>query len=212
VTCIAAWVEYYPVVDYRHVYWGATPMFGILSLSVYLLFHDITKLLHIKLSSNIYQVITMFILFILFYPEISYRIQQGLVKITHYTDTTITPSVLYGIHLPKEEVKFYTGMAYSITKFLNTYPDRNALNISMDALYLTFDPRTHNIHPFYFNGAGYVYYIYPNYWNILSTYWANEHPIMITSGQFIPPEYCKLTSSPEMFDTYLIVPCANQVK
>ncbi len=32
---LASWTQYYPMIDYRHIYWGSTPMFGVLALFCY---------------------------------------------------------------------------------------------------------------------------------------------------------------------------------
>ncbi|HCM82096.1 MAG: hypothetical protein UW37_C0008G0023 [Candidatus Gottesmanbacteria bacterium GW2011_GWA2_44_17] len=203
---IAAWTEYYPIVCYRHVYWGATVMFGTFALFVYHLAKDISGPFT-KKSTLITNCLTILFLLIVFYPEVSYRITEGIKKSQAQYTVLTAPSVLQGMRVTENEADYYTRMASEISSFLDNNPGKNVINLTMDALYLTFDQRIQNIHPAYVNLMFLNSDVYPAYWRTYETYWQKNQPLIITYGEFVPPGYCKDIQIPEMYGTYLVKPC-----
>jgi hypothetical protein len=198
---LASWPQYYPFADMIHCYYAATPMIGVFCYSAWRLC--------IHKQKGIQFLILFLILVSVFGYDIEKRISIGLRKINIKTEFQ-EPKVLRGMYeIPnKSEILKVMPDMYSILNEAETYNDistalNNALkrnpfpylvNLSSDALYLTFLGPQKNYHPMYINWNGWNNYndfIYPDFKNRTNEFINKKHPLILWyEGISIPGWTC----------------------
>jgi hypothetical protein len=204
---LSAWLQYYPVTDDRHVFWGASQMFGLLTfalftVSVYVL--SFVPRLRRKLAIGF----TCVALAYFFYPYISLRITSGIDKLRAPYVTVSQPDILRGMLMPAGDAQFYMSVASSMTTYFQNNPKGNVINLSGDGLYAAFDPRIRNVHPLYIDWVE-LHAIYPNFPTQIDAYIQTNKPMVISNGQnmIIPYGYCPLATPPNTDNILLSLPC-----
>ncbi len=204
---LSAWLQYYPVPDNRHFYWGATGMYLIGTIAIYeifrrLLFFIPKHRIHIAIG------ISGVILIGLCYPQVSVRIMGGLDKLRQSYVTVTKPEILRGMLLSKDEAAFYTSVADNMDAYFKENPRGNVVNLSRDALYMAVDPRIHSTNPLYINWAE-LYVIYPNFPYDMRAYVAQNHPLAIGTDAIIPEgNYCPMPGPPAINEIVLYKPAS----
>jgi len=203
---LASWLQYYPVNCIRHQYWSATPIIPLFCLFIYQLCQKYL-LTEFKFSKNISKYISILIIIIIFIPDVSYRIDEGLKKININYEYVQEPSILKGIKLPPDEAKYYQYMSEKITTYFAKNPQGNVITNGPNALYLTFDTRIKNIQPMYVNWASMILPIYPDYWNIFTKNIESKKPLLISFWDQVPSGYCRIDNLSNYDTASLSQPC-----
>lgn len=194
-----SWLQYYPVTCLRHVYWAATPMVGII---IYLFF-KLSKSIF-KNKNNLKYLFLFFLICLIFFPDIKYRIDNGLKKYNQNYSYLENPKILYGMKLTIDETNFYKKTYEEILNYKNKYGDVNLITTSPNALYLTFE-KSKNFHPMYVNWGN---SIYPDYTIIKDKYIKDNQPLIFSIWKQIPPGYCRFNDLVNKVDTsFLVAPC-----
>ena len=164
----ASWMQYYPVLCIRHVYWSVTPMIGIFSYCIWLIVNHISKSITTK------TIISLVLILSFFSYDIEQRIVHGYAKTKIYTIELKKPSVLSKIKLSKDQSEFYTDVNNVISDYLAKYPDRNIVTVEGSPLYLTFKENNYNFHPLYVLWSFFFPKdhapLYPDYYDKLNKY------------------------------------------
>ena len=142
--CLASWLQYHPVSDIRHLYWGATPMIGYVFYTVWI---------HTGAKKKYF--VFLLICIALFVPDLFYRIHLGYRKIKEtYSYVSLTvPDILKYMRVPKGEKIEYEFVVKKIVEFEKKYPKTFITTTAPDALYSMFDGKSINCSPFTVNWA-----------------------------------------------------------
>jgi 4-amino-4-deoxy-L-arabinose transferase-like glycosyltransferase len=204
---LSSWGQYYPIIDYRHVYWGGTPMFGLLALFCYELIRYIFSIFR-KHASSLTTIITIAGLCLLFYPDVSNRIIQGKEKLSSPRETLVYPTVLQGIQVTREEKQYILDFENSLNTYFINHPDGTVVNLSGDGLYPALYDHMTYIPPLYLYATQFFGSIYPDFLPRMSTYIAVHHPLVVTSPtSVLPLGYCQLKGLDPVYRAYLALPC-----
>ncbi|MBU1088809.1 glycosyltransferase family 39 protein, partial [Patescibacteria group bacterium] len=200
---ISSWMQYYPVPCFRHLFWAATPMMGLLPKFV----HDFQHMFIFNKTkpNKIISAITLIILLLpIIYLEISIRMSNAVTKLQTVYYTTQLPTLKH-MKMSMDEVLFYNN-AFDI---INTYPEKNIITNGPDAIYGTLKPNTINFHPMYVNWLGINKSVYPNYTEKLSDYVIKNKPIIFSPVTDLMPDYCPI-GKPNWNQQILTIPCELQ--
>lgn len=204
---LSAWPQYYPVTDERHVFWGSTQMFGLLSL---VLFNVCGYMLSFvsKQRRKLALGLTCIALAYFFAPYISLRVTTGMERLRAPYVTVSKPDILRGMLMPAGDAEFYSSVANSMDIYFQNNPHGNVINLSGDALYTAFDPRIRNIHPLYLAWRE-LSFIYPDYFSgpIYAYVQTNKSLVITNELMWIPYGYCPLVTSPPINSIVLSLPC-----
>ena len=177
----ASWMQYYPVLCIRHVYWSVTPMIGIFSYCIWLIVNHISKSITTK------TIISLVLILSFFSYDIEQRIVHGYAKTKIYTIELKKPSVLSKIKLSKDQSEFYTDVNNVISDYLAKYPDRNIVTVEGSPLYLTFKENNYNFHPLYVLWSFFFPKdhapLYPDYYDKLNKYISEKKPIILAGSE-----------------------------
>ncbi len=129
--CLASWIQYYPLTDFSHAFWAATPMVG-------LFIYTFSKLFHWKTVFTII-IICLFIV----------RVVPGAIRFQKANeDTNKVPTLRY-IKLTKQEKKIIETFSMQLSKRLAK--NRTYINDSGDAFVSLLQPQSfHTFKPLYF--------------------------------------------------------------
>jgi hypothetical protein len=204
---LSAWNQYYPVTDDRHVFWGASQMFGLVPFALFTV--SWYALYFVSKHRRKFAIgLTCIVLAYFFAPYISLRITGGMKKLRAPYVTVSQPDILVGMLMPAADAQFYTSVAGSMTTYFQNNPHGNVINISGDALYGAFDPRIHNIHPLYLVWMV-LYDIYQDFPTKFTAYIQTNTPLVVTQTN-IPDGYCILSTPPNTDNITLSLPCQNK--
>ena len=203
---LASWLQYYPVADIRHQYWAATPMIPLFCLFIYQLCQRFI-FSNFNLTKNVVKLFTILIIIIIFLPDLSNHIKQGIIKINTNYQYVEQPAVLKGIKLNPAEAEYYQYMSQKITDYFQKNPQGNVITNGPNALYLTFDSRIKNIHPMYVYWPMVSNAFYPNYISTQNNYLEKEKPLFISFWDQIPAGYCRLDDKSNYDTASLTKPC-----
>jgi hypothetical protein len=171
---LASWAQYYPVVGFRHFFWAATPMVGLLVWFIWDVFKSENKIYRLAAFS-------MIVVFI-FKGPVKSRIVSGYQKISASYVQIEKPEVLKGMYLNPELADCYKKMTADMNYYLgNSYS--NIITTSMhNALFLTFAKEHQNFHPMYVKWP-ILETLYPEYPNILKQYLDDRTPLIINDSK-----------------------------
>lgn len=196
-----SWLQYYPITDIRHVFWSAAPMVGIVIYFLFILCESISNN-----KAILKYFLFLFLIWLLFYPDITYRVSNAYKKITANYYFLENPKILKGVRLTKDEAFFYSKTYQAIVDYKKIHGDVNLITNSPNALYLTF-ARSDNFHPMYVDWGN---TIYPDYYLIKNDYIEKNKPLIISIWKQIHPGYCRVNKLTNNSDTaFLIAPCEN---
>lgn len=176
---LASWMQYYPVLCIRHVYWAATPMIGLFTYFAYTVFPRRMKLCGTAL--------TTFVIFSFFGYDIVDRAMEGIEKADQQFCKLEKPNVLAGVNLSGGGLKYYLEIQGLIDDYMKKHPESGVISIGMDPLYLTFQHNNNNFHQVYVNWEEMVAF-YPDYNGRLAKYIKEKKP-MIVSTKYQYPGY-----------------------
>jgi hypothetical protein len=190
---MASWLQYYPVTDYRHIYWAFSPMLGFYAYILWMIGHAIIfhSLSQKSVSSTKQLVgislITLFLLIITLQAAINWRVVAAWNRL-QYTGTYIeSPSILRWMRLNAQEGKSYEELTAAINSYFQKNPQSNLITNGQDALYLLLSDKAKNIHPLYINWGDVNTMMYENYNDVVSKYIEDNHPLIV--GQDLPSGY-----------------------
>jgi hypothetical protein len=188
---LASWQQYYPLNDQIHLFWAATPMLPLFSLFVYQLFKNYL-FTDFHFSSNISKYAAIFLIFIIFLPDIIFSTKNVINKLSGNYVFLQYPKVLRGMRIYDLEATYYNNTYQEIQKYFLNNPNGNLINNGRDAIYNTFDKRIKNVHPIYINWTQISQSIYPEYSQLLTQYIEKNHPLIISTTEDIPQNYCQV--------------------
>lgn len=202
---LASWAQYYPFPCNNHVYWGGTPMFCLFTLLILQLVDWSLKGIVGKAKATTAMISLVAVVTILFgfQPDLAIYAHKGVVKMRSQYYSMDQPRVLRYMHLSEEQMGKY-GYVYSeIESFLKANPQGNVVNLTKDALYLTFDPRIRNVHQMYVD-LDFADSIYPDYYRKTFSYiWENQ-PLILTihpiDQSLIPTDYVQIADPDKKSD------------
>jgi len=161
--CFASWLQYYPITDYAHVYWAASPMIG---LSIYAL----KPFYKTKLKT----IILLTVVLLVYHSKFIARIDTAWYKIHKRKYYRIEqPNALRFMNLVSSQAVFHTKVVDIVSKYLDDHPDKTYVNLHSHAFYSL-------IHPNYFRP--YIYHnsvIYPDYRENAVDYIEVSKPLVI---------------------------------
>ncbi|MDD4938199.1 MAG: glycosyltransferase family 39 protein [Candidatus Shapirobacteria bacterium] len=195
-----SWLQYYPVSCVRHTYWAISPLIGVLT---YFFFKPKLNKNHSLKLKQIIGVLLIITYTLIVGPDINKRIQSGIELYQSNYIILNKPKVLKNIKLSNSEANYYSQTYENIEKYMEQNPNSNFINISPNALYLTFF-KSKNFHPMYVNWE--VSSIYPDLIQIRDNYVKENQPLIITMWD-IPTGYCRLNNQDPEATTFLIAPC-----
>jgi len=205
---LSAWNQYYPLHDERHIYWGASQMFGLLPFALFAVSGYLLSFVP-KLRRKLALGVTCIVLAYFFTPHIVPRVIAAAEKIRTPYVTVSKPDILRGMLMPAGDAQFYTSVSRIIDLYFQKNPKGNVVNTSEDGLYGTFDPRIRNIHPLFISWTQFSY-TYPDFFSKTDAYIQTHKPLII-GREAVRDGYCPLIQSPDNFDIvdYVVVlyPC-----
>lgn len=197
---IFSWLQYYPVTCIRHTYWAITPLFGVVSYYLYNLNFNNKKI-------NKYKILIFLIIFAaIIGPDISKRIELGLISLKTKFRNINEPGVLKNIKLSSDEANFYSELYKDIQDYVNKNGPTDLITTGPNALCLTFR-ESKNFHPMYIDWSELNTIIYPDYIKIRDLYITNNKPLIIYMWGPIPTGYCRLNPQSILNSTFLLTPC-----
>ncbi len=208
---LAAWTQYYPMIDYRHIYWGSTPMFGVLAVFWYELVRFILSIFK-KNSVPLATIITIVGLCILFYPDISTRILAGKEKLSLPYETISQPVLLKGMRVTAREQQYILDFENSLIEYFSSHPEGIVVNLSEDGLYPALYDHMKYIPPLYVYWPQFMGSVFPNFLPRISAYIAQYHPLVVTSRtSILPSGYCPVKYLDSVYGAYLALPCGEKL-
>jgi hypothetical protein len=202
---LSAWNQYYPLNDERHIYWGGTQMFGLLTFTLYTVSGYVLSFVP-RHRRKLTIVLTCIALAYCFGPYITLRINDAVEKLRTPYVTVSSPDILRGMLMPAGDAQFYSFAASIITTYFQNNPHGNVVNLSRDALYGAFDPRIRNVSPLTVNWWE-LYGIYPDFYAHIESYIQANKPLVVTYTQNIPYGYCPFSTSTSINPIVLSLPC-----
>jgi hypothetical protein len=202
---LSGWLQYYPVPDDRHFYWGAAGMYPLLSLTVYELVQSVLFFIP-RNRTAIALAASAAVLLVLYFPYVSFQIARGIDKVKAPYVIARKPEILRGIRLTATDAQFYASVSGVIDAYFRDNPGGSVINLSRDALYMAFNPHIRNIHPAYVNWYE-LYVIYPEFPAQMNAYIDTYKPLVIGTKTVIPSGYCPIAISPAINDIVLSLPC-----
>jgi len=183
---LASWMQYYPVPCLRHLYWAATPMIGIFSYCVW----QLSKFC-IAEKKGLQILMVSLILILVFKNEIINHIYNGSVKISIFKTKIEEPQVLRGMYTTPAWAKKYKTISGSLQNNLAKNPKAHLVNMTPDALYLTFIGPQKNFHPLYITWESHNNFIYPDYLKRRDEFINKTRPLLLSyEGKDIPGWSC----------------------
>jgi hypothetical protein len=169
--CLASWMQYYPVTEIRHCFWGATPMIGIF-------FYLILKFINL-FKNNIKKIIKISVLGLtLIY--LTAEIGSGFNRIKLSFNPISKPEILKGMLVSQDELNFFDLSYNFLDKYLKTNPDKTYINGQEDSFYTLYNTKKfHQIRNIFMDSDWINNAIYPDYPSIRDTYIKNKRPVII---------------------------------
>lgn len=171
---MSSWMQYYPVPCLRHLYWAATPMIGVFSYGVW----QICKLC-VTEKERLCIIIVCLVLIFVYKSEIETSIFTGQIKIAIFKTKIEEPKVLRGMYATPLSAAKYKTISMSLNNAIVKNATPYLVNLSSDALYLTFIGPQHNFHPMYISWGEYNDFIYPDYQRIRDEFINTKRPIVL---------------------------------
>jgi len=205
---LSAWTQYYPLNDDRHVFWGSTQMFGLLTLAFFTVCGYIFRISFRKHHRKLIVGCTCVILAYFFGPLIVLRFTTGIERIRQPYVRVYKPDILRGMLVTADEAYYYSFVYNTIETYFQNNPGGNVINLSAESLYGTFDPRIKNIHPVNIVWF-WLYDSYPDHFiNQIPSYIRQNKPLVTTNVlDYIPDGYCPLVTPPNAYSIVLSLPC-----
>lgn len=192
---IASLLQYFPISDYSHMYWAATPAFGFFVFFIKYLFKNLHKR---SISRNRYgffeknsQILILFIIFLTCFSlvfEVKERIIGGSIKIINNYSQVDEPKILRGMRVEKRDAEYYTSVSRNIDKYFLKNPNKKFVIMGSDALYMTFTDHAQNITPLYANFSGSTSGIYPYDQKLIEYIHISEPLILASFNNFKMPK------------------------
>jgi len=183
IVCLASWMQYYPVLCPRHVYWAVAPMIGVFAYFIWDLFGNE--------NLTFRGIVVLAAMWLLFHADIAARIRESKIKLNEEYTTLNYPKVLKGMQVSPRDALYFQAIASEIDDYFQKHPEGGLINFAGDALYPAFVENLQNFHPFYIYGSG-VGVLYPDYFGKLRKYVENRIPIIISRN------------NPVLFDGYTV--------
>lgn len=202
----ASLLQNYPVPCIRHMYWAETPMIGM----VIYWYREIIN----KKSANKKSILLILLIFITFSPDMIFRVYQGYEKIKKYNVSFEYPPVLLGIKSYSDDVALQKEIAEKMLKYYNKSGSAGMINLTGDALYLTYIKDNNYFHKIYIN---WLNKLYPDYCEKLNKKIVNDRPIILKliKDQAIPGYMPGVRFNPNLYRLFpmsefeLLYPCEN---
>ncbi len=194
----ASLLQNYPVPCIRHMYWAETPMIGM----VIYWYREIIN----KKSANKKSMLLILLIFITFSPDMIFRVYQGYEKIKKYNVSFEYPPVLLGMKSYSDDVALQKEIGEKILEYYNKSGSAGIINLTSDALYLTYIKDNDYFHKIYIN---WLNNLYPDYCEKLNKKIVNDRPIILKSikDQAIPGYMPGVRFKMSEFE--LLYPCEN---
>jgi hypothetical protein len=194
----ASLLQNYPIPCIRHMYWAETPMIGMVIYG----YREIIN----KKSINKKSMLLILLIFITFSPDMIFRVYQGYEKIKKYNVSFEYPPVLLGIKSYSDDVTLQKKIAKKISEYYNKSGSAGIINLTGDALYLTYIKDNKYFHKIYIN---WLNNLYPDYCEKLNKKIVNDRPIILKSikDQAIPGYITAVRFEIPKFE--LLYPCEN---
>ncbi len=206
---LSSWSQYYPIIDYRHVYWGGTPMFGILAFFCYEIIRYVISIFQ-KRPSSLATILTVVGLCILFYPDVSNRIILGKEKLSAPYETLEYPPILKGMQVTAEEKQYIMAFENSLDTYFAKHPNGTVANLSEQGIYPSLYDHMMYIPPLYVYWPQFFGSIFPDVLPRMLTYISLHHPLVVTSRtSILPPGYCAVQNLDSLYGSYLALPCGD---
>ncbi len=198
VISISGWVQYYPTLCYRHVFWSDYPMFGVLLVAFYqgmewILSNSGKKNLSVRRKRIACTMFTCILLCALCSTNMVVRLRLGRARlfgggtgaewhtreyaeentVIHFSDETY--HFMDGLYLSEEESEFYTTLFQTMKDLQSRYPDKNVVNTTPNALFSMFSADNVHLHAFAEKADG-----YPEQTEVVLHYIETEHPIVLS--------------------------------
>ncbi|MFZ3231120.1 MAG: glycosyltransferase family 39 protein [Pseudobdellovibrio sp.] len=175
---LGSWHQYYPFPCFRHSFWAASPLVGILIYLIWSSFSSIKK-------TNVQIFLSIAVLTIIFVVDYSDRIPK-IVNYYNVARVELTePKILRGMMIDPVPAKMYSEIAEHLSAYLVTHPEAVVINATSDALYMTFSEHMRNFHPAYVKWSLLQHVIYLDYQKSLLNYVAKMRPLIFI---YIPPD------------------------
>lgn len=122
------WSEFYPVFDYRHIYWGLMVMIPVAVVALWVLVEKYLDNEKKKRSGKIVVVVVSF----LFTIQLQANALMGSIEAVDYADyEPIVTELMKGIRIQKQEGIYMKDFEETIAGLRREYPDKEILNLSM---------------------------------------------------------------------------------
>jgi hypothetical protein len=172
--CLSSWFQYYPVPCNSHLFWAASPMFG---LAVYAAW----KLAGFCRITVMKAAFFAMLLIVLFGPEATRRISVGFTKAIDNYENKVPAEVpiIKGMIVPRTEAAGYTLLSDTINRYLGVHPRSTVVNLGRDPLFSALAGDRPNAHCAYVNWGKYITGIYPDYYEKVAAFIAQESPLCL---------------------------------
>lgn len=174
VGCLSSWAQYYPVPCNSHLFWAASPMFGIAVYAAW-------KVAGFCRPKAVASLLFATILLLIFSPEIVKRIDVGFNKVLGNFENNVAAKspLLKGMVVSKTESSEFERLSDTINSFLNRYPDKTVINLGKDALFSALSGNRRNAHCVYINWGKQITGIYPDYYEKVAGFIEKELPVCL---------------------------------
>jgi len=180
---LASWLQYYPFPCIRHCYWAATPMIGVFPYSIW-------QLCRFK-NQKIKIMMVCLILMAAFGYDVEQRFYWGQKKISMNDTEFKEQNVLRGMYETPFNASKYQSMAAILNDAVKENPTHYLVDLTSDALYLTFIGPQVNFQPMYIGWGGYTDFIYPDFTKRTFEFIHSKYPVVLSyEGRKIPGWIC----------------------
>lgn len=185
IPAIASWHQYYPFPDLMKTFWANGFMLGLLAVLLVML---------IPLRSRVWREVTAAGLITLMLAPHLYARWPYVVNYYQTINVKLDkPEVLQGMLLSKEQASYLSDFSSVLDSYLSAHPKTNFINVTTDALYLTFrEDRARSYHPAYVKWGIIQYMVYKDYQKRMLDYMARERPLALV---YLPPQLVAQTGS-----------------
>ena len=194
---LSGWIQYYPTLCYRHVFWSDYPMFGVLLVAFY---QGAEKLVSrkgkkptLRMLRILCTVCSCALLCVLCSTNLVVRLRLGKSRLfgggtgaewhtrEYAEENTVilfsdeTYHFMDGLYLSAEETEFYRTLFDTMRELQERYPEKNVVNTTPNALFSMFSPNNVHLHPFAEKADG-----YPEQTEVVLHYIETQHPIVLS--------------------------------
>jgi hypothetical protein len=179
--CISSWAQYYPVPSNDHLFWAASPMFGVAVFAAW-------ELAAFRAKNTMRTLLFFSMIVLVFGLETAKRVDVGFNKVVgnYENNVSATTPLIKGMIIPETENTAFTRLYDTVNSYLRRYPDKTVVNLGKDALFSALAGNRPNAHCVYVNWGKSITDIYPDYYEKTAAFITTRRPLCLVPEN----DYC----------------------